>query len=67
MTEDRALAASAAVARPLPALPPLLIFRCPRCQTMLAELRLPPGALVRIKCPRCNALAVKERGVSNVN
>jgi phage FluMu protein Com len=27
---------------------------------MLARLRLAPGSVVEIKCPRCNAMATKE-------
>jgi len=39
--------------------PPLIAWRCPKCSTMLARLRLSPGSVVEIKCYRCNAL-VKE-------
>lgn len=38
---------------------PLTIWRCPKCGTMLAKLRLTPGSLVEIKCAKCNTL-VKE-------
>ncbi len=34
-------------------------FRCPRCDTLLARIRLTPGSVVEIKCGRCKAL-VKE-------
>jgi hypothetical protein len=34
-------------------------WRCPKCNTLLAALRLMPGSVVEIKCYRCNAL-VKE-------
>jgi len=32
-------------------------FRCPRCGTLLAKLRLTAGSVVEIKCSRCNAMA----------
>ncbi len=31
-------------------------FRCPRCNALLAKLRLTPGSVVEVKCPRCNTL-----------
>ncbi len=34
-------------------------FRCPRCNALLAKLRLTPGSVVEIKCGRCSTL-VKE-------
>lgn len=39
---------------------PLDIWRCPKCGTILAKLRLVQGSVVEIKCARCNTFATKE-------
>lgn len=38
----------------------LIAWRCPRCNTILAKLRLTTGSVIEIKCPRCNTMATRE-------
>lgn len=38
----------------------LVIWRCPKCGTILAKLYLARGSVVEVKCARCNTFAVKE-------
>lgn len=36
------------------------VWRCPKCGTILAKLRLAPGSVIEVKCARCNTLTVRE-------
>jgi phage FluMu protein Com len=41
--------------------PDLDTWRCPRCGTVLAKLRLAPGSFVELKCKRCGSFSQVEK------
>ena len=40
--------------------PSLIVFRCPKCGSVLARLMLVRGSVVEIKCKKCKTVVTKQ-------